>query len=96
MVGKLIKTIYKYENVVLENNIKVTANEVTIQDGKVTTIPNGIVFIKKDEIETSFSFSIYDNRMGGKKSYSTNNVPEDVSGETIVKEFVNFVENDIL
>lgn len=95
MVGKLIKEVYEYKDVVLVSEAKVTANEVTTEDGKVTTIPNGSVSIEIDGMENSFGFSIYSNRMGGKKSYSTNGVPEGVSAETIVKEFVDFVEKDI-
>lgn len=95
MVGKLIREVYKYDEIVLDSEAKVTANEVTVQDGKVVNIPNGVATVKMDEMETSFNFSIYNYGPNGKRTYNTNNVPEGVSGERIVKEFVDFVEKDI-
>lgn len=96
MVGQLIKTIYKYENVELSSGAKVTANEVTIQDGKVVTIPNGNVTVKVSEVDRSFNFSIYNYGVNGEKTYNLNSVPEGVDGQAIVKAFVEFVENDIV
>ena len=95
MVGKLVRTVYKYDEVVLDSEATVTANEVTIQDGKVVNIPNGMATVKVNENERSFNFSIYNYGPNGERTYNTNNVPEGVSGEAIVKEFVDFVESDI-
>lgn len=96
MVGILIDENYKYENVVLEGGEKVTANKVTIQEGKVVRLENGFVEVQVDSKTTrSFNFSINNYGINGEKTYSTSNVPEGVSAEAIVKEFVEFVEADI-
>ncbi len=91
MVGKLVKTIYKYEDVQLESGAVVTAMDVTVQDGKVVNVSNGVVRVE----DKSFSFSIFNYGINGDITYSLNNVPADVDGQKIVKEFVQFVENDI-
>ena len=88
MVGILINSNYKYENVVLESSAKVSANQVTIQDKKVARIESGQVQVA----EGNFNFSIYNYGVDGKKTYNLNNVPENVDGQAIVKEFVEFVE----
>ena len=91
MVGTLVKEIYKYENVELASGAKVTAYEVTVQDGKVSNVNNGNVSVEGK----TFSFSIYNYGINGEKTYNLNNVPANVDGQSIVKEFVLFVENDI-
>ena len=91
MVGIKVKEIYKYENAALASGAKVSATEVTIQDGKVASVNNGNVSVDGK----NFSFSIYNYGIDGKKTYNLNNVPENVDGQAIVKEFVEFVENDI-
>lgn len=96
MVGILIDENYKYENVVLEGGEKVTANKVTIQEGKVVRVENGNVTIKEEEKTQNFTFSIYNYGVDGKKTYNLSNVPENVDGQAIVKEFVDFVENDVV
>ena len=91
MVGIKVKEIYKYENAALASGAKVSATEVTIQDGKVASVNNANVSVDGK----NFSFSIYNYGIDGKKTYNLNNVPENVDGQAIVKEFVLFVENDI-
>lgn len=91
MVGKLVKTIYKYEDVQLESGAVVTAMDVTVQDGKVVNVSNGVVRVE----DKSFSFSIFNYGINGDITYSLNNVPADVDGQKIVKEFIQFVESDI-
>ena len=91
MVGKLINSNYKYEGVVLASGAKVTANMVTIEDNEVVRVENGNVSVEGG----NFNFSIYNYGVDGKKTYNLNNVPENVDGQAIVKEFVEFVENDI-
>lgn len=91
MVGKLINSNYKYEDIVLASGAKVTANMVTIENNKVVRVENSNVSVEGG----SFNFSIYNYGVDGKKTYNLNNVPENVDGQTIVKEFIEFVENDI-
>ena len=92
MLGIKVKEIYKYENAVLESGAKVTANEVTIQDGKVANVNNGNVTVEGK----TFGFSIYNYGVNGEKTYNLNNVPADIDGQAIVKEFIEFAENDIV
>ena len=91
MVGKLVKIIYKYEDVQLESGAVVTAMDVTVQDSKVVNVGNGVVRVE----DKSFSFSIFNYGINGDITYSLNNMPADVDGQKIVKEFVLFVESDI-
>ena len=92
MVGILINENYKYEDIVLDSGAKVSANQVTIQSKKVARVENGQVQVK----EGNFNFSIYNYGVDGKKTYNLNNVPENVDGQAIVREFVDFVEEDVL
>ena len=93
MVGELIKSVYKYKDVKLSTSeAKVNAYEVSVQDGKVVNIPNADVSIEG----YNFNFSIYTTGLNGKKTYNLNSVPEGVDGQAIVKEFVDFVEADVL
>lgn len=91
MVGILINQNYKYEGVVLESGAKVSATMVTVQDGKVASVNNGNVTVDGK----NFSFSISNYGINGEKTYNLNNVPANVDGQAIVKEFVLFVEGDI-
>jgi len=96
MVGILINSNYKYENVVLEGGEKVSANQVTVEKDKVARVEGGNVTIKDGDNTLSFSFSIYNYGVDGRKTYNLSGVPEGVDGQAIVKEFVEFVENDIV
>jgi hypothetical protein len=92
MVGILVNSVYKYENVTLASGAKVTAHSVTIQKDEVVRVENGNVTLDNNN---TFSFSIYNYGMDGKKTYNLNSVPENVDGQAIVKEFVDFVEADV-
>lgn len=91
MVGIEVNRNYKYEGVVLGSGAKVTANMVTVEAGEVVRVESAGVMTDNG----SFNFSIYNYGVDGKKTYSINNVPEGVDAQAIVKEFVEFVENDI-
>jgi hypothetical protein len=91
MVGILINQNYKYEGVVLASGAKVTANMVTIENNEVVRVENGNVSVEGG----NFNFSIYNYGINGKKTYNLNNVPENVDGQAIVREFVEFVEREI-
>jgi hypothetical protein len=92
-VGILINKNYKYENVELvESGAKVTANQVTIQENSVVRVDSGNVSING----RTFNFSIANYGINGEKTYNLTSVPEGVDGQAIIKEFVEFVENDII
>ena len=91
-IGILISENYKYENVVLESGAKVTSPNVLIQNGKVSRVDNANVNLGE---QGNFSFSINNYGVDGGKTHSTSGVPEGVSAEAIMKEFVDFVEQDI-
>lgn len=95
MVGQLIKQIYKYENVELASGAVVTANEVYIVEGKVNQINSGNVRV--DSKNFNFSINPYYGGMepNPNVTYNLNNVPQEVDGQAILKEFVDFVEADI-
>lgn len=92
MKGVKINENYKYEGVVLDSGAKVTAMQVTVADGKVVRCESGGVTTEQG----SFGFAIYNFGVEGHKTYNYTNVPEDVDGQAIVKEFIEFVENDIV
>ena len=96
MIGQLIKSTYKYTNdnqvTLPTSGAKVNAYEVSCQEGKVISVPNGDVSIDGH----NFNFSIYNSGLNGKKTYNLNSVPEGVDGQAIVREFVEYVEADIL
>ena len=94
MVGILINENYKYENVVLGSGAKVTAHQVTIEKDEVVRVESGNVTIENGDKKLSFTFSIYNYGVDGRKTYNLNGVPENVDGQAIVKEFVAFVEAD--
>lgn len=91
MVGIKVKVIYRYDNVELKSGAIVSAYDVTVQDGKVTSVSNGNATVD----DKNFNFSIYSYGINGEKTYNLNNVPADIDGQQIVNEFVEFVENDI-
>ena len=94
MVGQLLKTIYKYDNVALASGAVVTAQEVHTVEGKVTQINSA--YAKVDGKQ--FNFSINHGGMPEKNreiTYNLNNVPQGIDGQAILTEFVNFVEADI-
>ena len=96
MVGILINSNYKYENVVLKGGEKVSANQVTVENYKVARVEGGNVIIKDGDNTLSFSFSIYNYGVNSRKTYNLSGVPEGVDGQAIIEKFVEFVENDIV
>lgn len=88
MIGKLIKQIYRYENVELASGAVVTAQEVVIKDGKVNQF-NAQVKVGVQ----MFDMSLYP--AGNDVTYNLNRVPQGVDGQAILTEFVEFVESDI-
>lgn len=97
MKGVLTRSIYKYQDLELASGAKVNANEVAVENGKVVMIGGDAnVVVKVGEDSRTFNFSIYNYGVNGEKTSNYNDVPEGVSAEAIVKEFVDFVESDIV
>lgn len=97
MVGQLVKTVYKYADVELVSGAVVNAPEVHIIEGKVKQINSCIVKVG----DKQFSCSINPQYMmtsvtTDTLTYNMNGVPEDVDAQAILKEFVDFVEADIV
>ena len=88
MKGQLIKQIYKYDNVELTSGAVVTAQEVTVKEGKVNQF-NAQVRVGNQ----MFDMSLYPS--GSDVTYNLNRVPQGVDGQAILTEFVEFVEADI-
>lgn len=86
-----MKSIYKCDECTLDSGFKVTAQEVTIESGKVTNISNAIV---TKEGTDSWNFSV--NNYSGTIKCNMNNVPFEVDDRAVVLEFIAFVENDIV
>lgn len=94
MVGILVSANYKYKDVKLASGVTVSATGVTIKDGKVVRVENGVVTIGEDENRKEFTFSVYGDAEN--LTYSTSSVPSDYNGQDIAEEFVAFVETDIV
>lgn len=89
MKGQLVKKIYKYDSVELTSGAVVTAQEVTIKEGKVNQF-NAQVRVGNQ----MFDMSLYPS--GSDVTYNLNRVPQGVDGQAILTEFVEFVEADIV
>lgn len=93
MVGQLLKTIYKYDNVALASGAVVTAQEVHTVEGKITQINSA--YAKVDGKQFNFSINPFYGIENREITYNLNNVPQGIDGQAILTEFVNFVEADI-
>lgn len=91
MKVELISKSYRYEDVELSNAV-VSADLVTVQDGKIVNIDNGSVAVKVGDETRYFSFVVYNQG----KAYNLNNAPADVDGRAIILEFVAKVEAEIV
>ena len=90
MVGQLIQRSYKYTGAVLGSGVEVSAPKVVIENNKVVSAENANVKLADKQ---TFSFSIYNH---GTTTYNLSGVPENVDGQAIIKEFIAFVEADIV
>lgn len=91
MVGQLIQRTYKYTEVVLGSGVEVSTPMVVIEDNKVTRVENANAKLADTQ---NFSFSVYN--YGSNTTYNSSGVPEDVDARAIIKEFIAFVEADIV
>jgi hypothetical protein len=91
MKVELVSKAYKCEGVELENAV-VSADLVTVQDGKITNIDNGSVAVRVGEETKHFSFVVYNNG----KAYNLNNAPAEVDSRAIIMAFIDAVEAEIV
>ncbi|MBO5700382.1 MAG: glycosyltransferase [Bacteroidales bacterium] len=91
MKVELVSKTYKCEGVELENAV-VSADNVTVQDGKIVNIDNGSVTVKIGEEKMFFSFTVYNQG----KAYNLNNAPAEVDGRAIIMAFIAAVEAEIV
>ena len=91
MVGQLIQRSYKYTGAVLGSGVVVTTPKVIVEDNKVVIVENANVAVSDTQ---NFSFSV--NNYGSNTTYNSSGVPEDVDARAIIKEFIAFVEADIV
>lgn len=91
MVGQLIQRSYKYTGAVLGSGVVVTTPKVVVEDNKVVIVENANAKLADTQ---NFSFSVYN--YGSNTTYNSSGVPEDVDARAIIKEFIAFVEADIV
>lgn len=91
MKVELVSKAYKCEGVVLENAV-VSADLVTVQNGKIVNIDNGSATVKIGEETSFFSFVVYNQG----KAYNLNNAPAEVDGRAVIMAFIAAVEAEIV
>lgn len=91
MKVELVSKAYKCEDVELEDAV-VSADLVTVQDGKITNIDNGSVAVKVGEETKHFSFVVYNDG----NAYNLNNAPANVDGRAIILKFIEIVKPKIV
>ena len=90
----LIKQVYDFKDVTsVREGYTINAYEVTIKDGKVQSCRGEV---KNAETEM-FTFSVYEQTKMSKveRAFMINNVSEDINAQTIIKDFLAFVEEDV-
>lgn len=89
MTKELIETKYRYTDVELISGATVSANEVIIAEGKVSSVVSAVIKVDKKTLTFSV-FGVDENRL-----YNMQNVPEGVDGKALIKEFINQIENNL-
>ena len=88
------RTVYDYIDVTsVREGYSINAYEVTVRDGMVIS---GRGEVKSADNEM-FTFSVYEQiKMSEvKRGFMINNVSEDINAQTIIKDFLTFVEEDV-
>ena len=94
MEKTITKLVYDYKDVTeVRDGYTINAYEVTIKDGKVQSCRGEV---KNAETEM-FTFSVYEQTKMSKveRAFMLNNVSENIDARSIVKDFLNFVEEDV-
>ena len=88
------RTVYDYTDVTsVREGYTINAFEVTIKDGKVQSCRGEV----KNADNEMFTFSVYEQTKMSKveRAFMLNNVSEDINAQTIIKDFLAFVEEDV-
>ena len=94
MEKTITKLVYDYKDVTsVREGCIINAYEVTIKDGKVQSCRGEV---KNAETEM-FTFSVHEQTKMSevKRGFMINNVSEDINAQTIIKDFLAFVEEDV-
>ena len=88
------RTVYDFKDVTsVREGYSINAFDVTIKDGKVQSCRGEV----KNADNEMFTFSVYEQTKMSevKRGFMINNVSEDINAQTIIKDFLTFVEEDI-
>ena len=94
MEKTITKLVYDYKDVTeVREGYTINAYEVTIKDGKVLSCRGEV----KNADNEMFTFSVYEQTKMSevKRGFMINNVSEDINAQTIIKDFLAFVEEDV-
>ena len=94
MEKTITKLVYDYKDVTsVREGCTINAFEVTIKDGKVLSCRGEV----KNADTEMFTFSVYEQTKMSevKRGFMINNVSEDINAQTIIKDFLAFVEEDV-
>ena len=88
------RTVYDYKDVTsIREGYSINAYEVTVRDGMVISCRGEV----KNADNEMFTFSVYEQTKMSevKRGFMINNVSEDINAQTIIKDFLAFVEEDV-
>ena len=94
MEKTITKLVYDYKDVTeVREGYTINAYEVTIKDGKVQSCRGEV----KNADTEMFTFSVHEQTKMSeiKRGFMINNVSEDINAQTIIKDFLAFVEEDV-
>ena len=94
MEKTITKLVYDYTDVTsVREGCTINAYDVTIRGGRVISCRGEV----KNADNEMFTFSVYEQTKMSevKRGFMINNVSEDINAETIIKDFLAFVEEDV-
>ena len=94
MEKTITKLVYDYKDVTeVREGCTINAYEVTVREGMVISCRGEV----KNADSEMFTFSVYEQTKMSevKRGFMINNVSEDINAQTIIKDFLAFVEEDV-
>ena len=94
MEKTITKLVYDYKDVTeVREGYTINAYEVTVRDGMVISCRGEV----KNADNEMFTFSVYEQTKMSevKRGFMINNVSEDINAQTIIKDFLTFIEEDV-